>query len=133
MRESRPTVCHPFLLLTRQLFCLQFFTSLVYGVMIVHSPSHLLVFFFIYSFRVQVVVNLSFQQAARGVNKDVNVNVVDTCPKCQGSRCEPGTKAVRCPNCNGTGMETVSTGEAKAFGVLNQLTATNCFLCFLSS
>lgn len=58
----------------------------------------------------EVVLNLSFKAAARGVNKDVDVNVVDTCPKCRGSKCEPGTKAARCPYCNGTGMETISTG-----------------------
>nr|XP_034176343.1 protein tumorous imaginal discs, mitochondrial-like isoform X1 [Osmia lignaria] len=58
----------------------------------------------------EVVMNLTFSQAARGVNKDVQLNVLDTCPKCLGSRCEPGTKAVRCQYCNGTGMETISTG-----------------------
>jgi DnaJ homolog subfamily A member 3 len=52
----------------------------------------------------------SIAHAARGVNKDINVNVVDTCPKCSGSKCELGTKAIECPACNGTGMETVSTG-----------------------
>lgn len=55
-------------------------------------------------------MNLSFSQAARGVNKDVNLNVVDTCPKCQGSRCDLGTKPGKCQYCNGTGMETISTG-----------------------
>ncbi|XP_046742231.1 protein tumorous imaginal discs, mitochondrial isoform X1 [Diprion similis] len=58
----------------------------------------------------EVIMNLTFSQAARGVNKDVNLNVVDTCPKCSGTRCELGTKAVRCQHCNGTGMETISTG-----------------------
>jgi DnaJ homolog subfamily A member 3 len=58
----------------------------------------------------QVIMNLTFAHAARGVNKDINVNVVDTCPKCSGSKCELGTKAIECPACNGTGMETVSTG-----------------------
>lgn len=55
-------------------------------------------------------MNLTFSQAARGVNKEVQLNVVDKCPKCSGSRCEPGTKAVKCHYCNGTGMETISTG-----------------------
>lgn len=55
-------------------------------------------------------MNLTFSQAARGVNKDIELNVVDTCPKCQGSRCEIGTKAIKCQYCNGTGMETISTG-----------------------
>ncbi|KAK0083152.1 hypothetical protein PV325_009237 [Microctonus aethiopoides] len=58
----------------------------------------------------EVVMNLTFAQAARGVNKEVTLNVVDTCQKCGGTRCEPGTKAIRCQNCNGTGMETISTG-----------------------
>lgn len=55
-------------------------------------------------------MNLTFSQAARGVNKDINVNVVDTCPKCQGTRCELGTKPAKCQYCNGTGMETITTG-----------------------
>jgi DnaJ homolog subfamily A member 3 len=58
----------------------------------------------------EVIMNLSFSQAARGVNKDIDLNVVDTCMKCQGSRCEPGTKPGKCQYCNGTGMETISTG-----------------------
>ncbi|KAJ9590760.1 hypothetical protein L9F63_016276 [Diploptera punctata] len=58
----------------------------------------------------EVIMNLTFTQAAAGVNKDIKVNVVDTCPKCNGSRAEPGTKAVKCSYCNGTGMETLSTG-----------------------
>lgn len=55
-------------------------------------------------------MNLTFSQAARGVNKDISINVVDTCPKCQGSRCELGYKPIKCHFCNGTGMETISTG-----------------------
>ncbi|XP_012278228.2 protein tumorous imaginal discs, mitochondrial isoform X2 [Orussus abietinus] len=58
----------------------------------------------------EVIMNLTFAQAARGVNKDILVNVVDICPRCNGSRCDIGTKAVRCTYCNGTGMETISTG-----------------------
>lgn len=55
-------------------------------------------------------MNLKFSEAARGVNKEVTLNVVDTCPKCSGSRCELGTKAIKCTYCNGTGMETFSRG-----------------------
>lgn len=58
----------------------------------------------------EVVMSISFAQAARGVNKDIDINVVDTCLKCRGSRCEPGTKPGKCQYCNGTGMETISTG-----------------------
>lgn len=55
-------------------------------------------------------MRISFAQAARGTNKDITVNVVDACPKCQGSRCEPGTKATRCTYCDGTGFESVTRG-----------------------
>ncbi|KAK4300094.1 hypothetical protein Pmani_027685 [Petrolisthes manimaculis] len=58
----------------------------------------------------EITLNLNFKQAARGINKEVSLNTVDICPKCRGSRCEPGTKAARCQYCNGTGMETISTG-----------------------
>ncbi|XP_032590070.1 protein tumorous imaginal discs, mitochondrial isoform X2 [Drosophila grimshawi] len=58
----------------------------------------------------ELVMDLSFAQAARGINKDVNINVVDQCPKCAGSKCEPGTKPGRCQYCNGSGFETISTG-----------------------
>ncbi|XP_074110634.1 protein tumorous imaginal discs, mitochondrial isoform X2 [Cotesia typhae] len=58
----------------------------------------------------EVIMNLTFAQAARGVNKEITLNVVDICDKCEGSRCELGTKAIKCMQCNGTGMETISTG-----------------------
>ncbi|RWS17861.1 protein tumorous imaginal discs: mitochondrial-like isoform X2 [Dinothrombium tinctorium] len=58
----------------------------------------------------EVILNLTFKEAARGCTKEVKVNVVDTCPRCSGSKSEPGYKPVRCTYCNGTGMETISTG-----------------------
>ncbi|BFZ14617.1 hypothetical protein BsWGS_17656 [Bradybaena similaris] len=58
----------------------------------------------------EIMMDLTFQEAARGVNKEINLNVKDTCPKCRGSGAEPGSSPKKCPQCNGTGMETVSTG-----------------------
>ncbi|XP_018570469.1 protein tumorous imaginal discs, mitochondrial isoform X2 [Anoplophora glabripennis] len=58
----------------------------------------------------EIVLRITFSQAARGTNKEVNINVVDNCPKCKGSRCEPGTTATKCQFCNGTGMESITTG-----------------------
>ncbi|XP_022196336.1 protein tumorous imaginal discs, mitochondrial isoform X1 [Nilaparvata lugens] len=58
----------------------------------------------------EVVLKLRFDEAARGVNKELKVNIVDTCPRCRGSRAELGTKAERCTFCNGTGVETIRTG-----------------------
>lgn len=58
----------------------------------------------------EIIMTLSFAEAARGVQKTKTINVVDTCPKCQGSKASPGTKPGRCQSCNGSGMETISTG-----------------------
>jgi DnaJ family protein A protein 3 len=52
----------------------------------------------------QVNMNLTFMQAARGCNKELEVNVTDTCPRCRGSKAEPDAKKVRCHVCGGTGM-----------------------------
>lgn len=56
-------------------------------------------------------MKLTLTQAARGINKDIIMNVVDTCPACNGSRAAPGSKAVKCQYCNGTGMETIVNGD----------------------
>ncbi|KAK4471812.1 hypothetical protein MN116_005206 [Schistosoma mekongi] len=58
----------------------------------------------------EVAVNITFEQAARGVNKEISVNMVTTCPRCKGSRAEPGTGMSTCPSCRGTGTENMNTG-----------------------
>ncbi|KAL5964754.1 hypothetical protein TSMEX_007465 [Taenia solium] len=58
----------------------------------------------------EVVVNLSFEDAARGVTREIAINVVVPCSTCEGSRCQPGTGMTTCPNCSGSGQETLSTG-----------------------
>ncbi|CAH8540296.1 unnamed protein product [Schistosoma curassoni] len=58
----------------------------------------------------EIPVNLTFEQAARGVNKEISVNMVTNCPHCQGSRAEPGTDKSTCPSCRGTGTENMNTG-----------------------
>ena len=49
-------------------------------------------------------MNLTFEEAARGVNKTININVVETCWQCKGSKAAPGSKPETCPTCNGSGM-----------------------------
>jgi len=51
-----------------------------------------------------VTLNLTFEQAAVGCEKDVLLNVSDTCPRCLGNKAEPGTRKVQCHHCGGTGM-----------------------------
>lgn len=48
-------------------------------------------------------LEISFQEAVFGVEKEIEVSRQELCPQCQGSGAEPGTKPIRCPQCNGTG------------------------------
>lgn len=58
----------------------------------------------------EYVMELTFTQAAKGVNKEITVNIDDSCPRCDGKGHEPGTKVTHCHYCNGTGMESINTG-----------------------
>lgn len=49
-------------------------------------------------------MELTFTEAAKGVNKELSVNIDDACPRCDGKGSEPGTKVSQCHYCNGTGM-----------------------------
>ncbi|XP_055329509.1 protein tumorous imaginal discs, mitochondrial-like [Paramacrobiotus metropolitanus] len=76
----------------------------------------------------EIMMDLTFTQAARGINKDIRVNVTDTCPSCEGTKCAPGTKPVKCPNCSGTGMETVSTGPFVMRSTCRQCRGTRVYI-----
>lgn len=58
----------------------------------------------------EVSLSVSFKEAAIGCDKEVIINSPDTCDICSGSCCQPGYKPIKCPYCQGTGTETISTG-----------------------
>lgn len=49
-------------------------------------------------------MELTFTQAAKGVNKEMSVNMEAACQRCDGKGHEPGTKVQHCHFCNGSGM-----------------------------
>ncbi len=53
---------------------------------------------------IQVKLTLTFEEAAFGVEKDIEVRRQEPCPVCGGSGAEPGTKPERCPECHGSGQ-----------------------------
>jgi molecular chaperone DnaJ len=63
----------------------------------------------------RVRLTISFEEAAFGCQKEINVTRVENCPDCKGTGCAPGTTAEVCPDCKGTG--TVRTQQRTAFGV----------------
>ncbi len=48
-------------------------------------------------------LTLTFEEAAFGCEKEIEVTRLDTCPACRGTGAEPGTEPIRCSQCNGTG------------------------------
>ncbi len=48
-------------------------------------------------------LRLSFEEAAFGCEREVELTRSETCPACRGSGAEPGTSPVRCTTCNGAG------------------------------
>ncbi len=74
---------------------------------------------------VSASVILSFEEAAKGCRKQVDIRVVKSCTDCNGSGAEKGTSATTCPVCRGTGKET--RGQRTPFGVIQ--TQTVCSRC----
>ncbi len=51
----------------------------------------------------QMTITLKFEEAAFGVEKEIEFEREETCSTCNGSGAEPGTSPTRCPTCNGQG------------------------------
>lgn len=55
-------------------------------------------------------MELSFEEAARGCEKEISVTKPEVCEVCQGSGAESGSKARVCPTCGGRGQVITSRG-----------------------
>ncbi len=49
-------------------------------------------------------LEVEFEEAVFGVEKDIEIDHLKVCEKCSGSGIEPGSKPVTCPTCNGAGQ-----------------------------
>lgn len=49
-------------------------------------------------------LTLEFEEAIFGIEKEIEITRMETCPSCGGSGAEPGTQPVRCPECDGRGQ-----------------------------
>ncbi len=65
-------------------------------------------------------VILSFEEAAFGCKKQVDVRVIETCRTCGGSGAAKGTTVSTCPTCRGTGHEVRQ--QRTPFGVVQSQT-----------
>lgn len=55
---------------------------------------------------VQTELNLTFEEAVFGTEKDVHITLDDTCSHCKGTTAEPGHEMKTCPTCKGSGQQT---------------------------
>ena len=70
-------------------------------------------------------LTISFEEAAMGCEKDINLVRDEECPTCKGTGAKPGSKVDTCPTCQGSGQERVTTNTP--FGrIQNVRTCSRC-------
>ena len=52
---------------------------------------------------INLQINISFEDAAFGCKKDINVSKIEKCATCHGTGAKNGTEFTTCPECKGTG------------------------------
>jgi len=70
-------------------------------------------------------INITLEEVATGVEKDIKVRKRVKCRECGGSGAEPGSSTKNCPSCNGTGQ--MRRESVSAFGRVVQV--TTCSSC----
>jgi molecular chaperone DnaJ len=49
-------------------------------------------------------ITITFEEAALGCKREINISRIENCSMCQGLGNKPGSQPSRCPNCNGSGQ-----------------------------
>ena len=68
----------------------------------------------------QKAITITFEEAAFGTKKELQISKFVTCPTCKGEGTRPGTSKKTCPKCNGTGQ--VSQVQRTPFGQFQSVT-----------
>jgi len=55
-------------------------------------------------------MEIKLEEAAFGAEKQIEIEKLGTCDKCQGSGAEPGSRRISCPTCGGRGQVVSSRG-----------------------
>ena len=69
---------------------------------------------------VRQTVTISFEEAAFGCKKKINVNKQEKCSTCGGNGAKPGTSPETCPHCHGTGQ--IQTQQRTILGYMTNVT-----------
>jgi len=74
---------------------------------------------------VKVTIPLTLAEVATGIDKKINIKLLDPCDKCDGSGAEPGSKSEVCKTCQGAGE--VRRAQRSFFGQV--VTVAPCPTC----
>lgn len=69
---------------------------------------------------VRASVRITFEEAFRGVDKELDLNLKEECETCHGTGAKPGTEATTCPKCGGKGQ--VVYTQQSLFGMVRNVT-----------
>lgn len=69
---------------------------------------------------IRKIIEVTFEEAAFGCKKKININKQETCRTCGGSGAKPGTKAETCSRCGGRGQ--VQTQTRTPLGYMTNVT-----------
>ncbi len=75
--------------------------------------------------RVRAELTITFEEAAFGADKEVQISRIEPCDDCEGTGCADGTTAEICDECHGSGVVTKQTRTV--FGVMQS--STECPKC----
>ncbi len=64
-------------------------------------------------------IKITFDEAMKGVEKEIELTLKDECPTCKGSGAKPGTTPLTCPKCKGKGQ--VAYTQNTLFGVTRSI------------
>lgn len=78
-----------------------------------------------YGANLETVVEISLEEAAKGLKKDLSYNRTKACSKCGGSGSEPGSERRRCDACNGKGQ----VQQTRRAGPMAFYSVTTCGRC----
>ena len=70
-------------------------------------------------------IEISLEEAAKGLKKTISYFKYDICNKCNGNRSEPGSEPFQCSTCNGKGQVTRTSRTPLGYFT----TSTNCSTC----
>ena len=74
---------------------------------------------------IQSAVTITFEEAAKGCKKTIDISRVEDCSQCHGTGAAPGSSPKTCPDCQGRGV--INVQQRTAFGVMQtQRTCSRC-------